>query len=93
MQIMVYPATKNSLVIRHPISGPLVIGGSLWEEDAFTMRMLTEFAITTNKASGFNEPSALVDITKSPPHATYPIVEPDKPPEEKVTTRTASAKS
>lgn len=84
-QIMVYPTTRNSLVMRHPVNGPLTIGGSLWDEDGVTARALMEGAITTDKAAGFRDASIATDVSKPPPHATGVPV--DNPPETKVTKR------
>jgi hypothetical protein len=52
MKTKVYPTAENSLVIKHPIDGPLKVEGSDWEVDGFTCRMLVDNAITSDPERG-----------------------------------------
>lgn len=47
--IKVYPTHPNALNISHPASGKLSEEGSMWLDDSFTARMLTDGAVTTEE--------------------------------------------
>jgi hypothetical protein len=49
-KIRVYPTHVNALNVKHPIDGALKHGGSDWESDGFTARMLTDGSVTTNES-------------------------------------------
>lgn len=68
--IKVYPTHEAALDVRHPISGALSDDGSLWENDAFTARMLSDNAVTADAAGGHKSTRAKVDHGKPPAHAT-----------------------
>lgn len=55
-KITVYPVKAGALNIKHPIDGPLQATGSDWEIDGFTARMLTDQAITKDKAKAMKAP-------------------------------------
>lgn len=61
MKTKVYPTTEVSLVLRHPIDGPLKAEGSDWEVDGFTCRMLVDRAVTSSADEGWRAPSPAVD--------------------------------
>jgi len=82
-KITVYPTAKNSLVLSHPIDGPLSTDGSSWTRDGFTARMITDGAITDDPSKGWT-PDVPVDAMAAPAHST--AVE-DNPPTVKVTKR------
>lgn len=68
MKTKVYPTAQNSLVLVHPIDGPLKVTGSDWELDGFTCRMLADSAVTSDPAQGWspdaNKPAAIVAPSK-----------------------------
>lgn len=68
--IKVYPTHEAALDVTHPVSGALSDDGSLWEHDAFTARMISDNAITTDAASGHKSNRAKPDHSKPPAHAT-----------------------
>lgn len=63
MKTKVYPTGENSLVIKHPIDGPLKVEGSDWEVDGFTCRMLVDRALTSDQSEAW-KPAA---PAKAPP--------------------------
>jgi hypothetical protein len=68
-KITVYPTKENALNIQHPIDGPLKAAGSIWEQDGFTSRMLTDGAVTRDEAKAW-QPTKPVDPAARPAHAT-----------------------
>ena len=46
MKIMVYPVAAAALNIPHPLDGLMRPGGSMWESDGFTARMLVDGVIS-----------------------------------------------
>lgn len=76
MKLIVYPTTKESLVVKHPVSGPLNVGGSEWQFDGFTARMLTDRIITRDKGAGYSPAPALdqaitEDLNEGTPKIMY----------------------
>lgn len=68
--IKVYPTHEAALDVRHPVSGPLSDEGSLWEHDAFTARLLSDNAVTTDAKRGHKSERSKIDHSKPPAHAT-----------------------
>ncbi|WP_024340986.1 hypothetical protein [Bradyrhizobium japonicum] len=68
--IKVYPTHEAALDVRHPVSGAISDDGSIWEHDAFTARMLSDNAITTDIARRHRSKRQKVDHGKPPAHAT-----------------------
>jgi hypothetical protein len=56
-KIKIYPRKASALNVRHPIDGALRPAGSLWEDDGFTARMLTDRAVTTEEAAAWQAPA------------------------------------
>ena len=83
-KITVYPTSKNATVLRHPIDGRLLPGGSLWTRDGYTARCLVDDAITVDPAKGWQTRKVDVDLSIPPAHAT---AVPDNPFENRVTVR------
>lgn len=90
-KIMVYPTHQNALVIAHPSDGPLSDQGSLWQHDGFTARMLTDGAVTTDKARGHISTKPKLDASKPPSHAAVHTV--DEPAAPAVAAAPAAAPS
>jgi hypothetical protein len=76
MKTKVYPTRETSLVLRHPIDGPLMAEGSDWELDGFTCRMLVDHALTSNPEEAW-KPFAAAPIEPAP----APVAEPEAAPE------------
>lgn len=66
MKTKVYPTGETSLVIRHPIDGPLKPEGVDWEVDGFTCRMLADRAITEEQGEAW-KPAAPAKAPPPPP--------------------------
>jgi hypothetical protein len=69
-KIKVYPTSKTSMVLDHPIDGKLKCSGSEWEQDGFTARMITDGACTVDKGRGWVDDTPAPDPSKLPAHAT-----------------------
>lgn len=67
MKTKVYPTAENSLVIRHPIDGPLKAEGSDWEVDGFTCRMLVDNALTSDAAQAWKAPAPATEPAPANP--------------------------
>lgn len=57
MQSKIYPAQENAIGLRHPIDGPLAAAGSLWTEDGFTARLITDGAVTRDATAAWTAPA------------------------------------
>lgn len=70
-KIQVFPTHENAHILSHPIDGKISDAGSWWEDDAFTARMITDNAVSTDKlrAHKFDDDKK-ADHTKPPAHAT-----------------------
>lgn len=78
-KIKVYPTSKTSMVLNHPIDGKLKSAGSEWEQDGFTARMITDGACTVDKGKGWVDDTPPLDPSKLPAHATTDEEKPDEP--------------
>lgn len=57
MKITVYPTKKTSLLLVHPVDGPLLATGSDWTNDGFTARMSVQNLITQNESARYVGPA------------------------------------
>ena len=83
-KIKVYPTSKNATVIKHPIDGKLSPWGSDWTNDGYTMRCLTDGALTMDVSKAWRTTELPIDTSIPPAHATAVA---DNPPTLKITTR------
>lgn len=70
MKTKVYPTGETSLVIKHPIDGPLKIEGSDWEVDGFTCRMLSDHAVTSDQNEAWKATPAKAPPPPPPPDSS-----------------------
>lgn len=70
-KIKVYPTQENSFILVHPRDGAISDAGSMWEDDAFTARMITDNAVSTDPARCHKfAPDKKRDYSQPPAHAT-----------------------
>jgi hypothetical protein len=75
LKTKVYPVSYASMVLRHPIDGPLKEEGSEWTVDGFTARMLCDRAVTSNPEEAWKVPAVKAEPK---PEASSPPIEPTK---------------
>lgn len=66
MKSKVYPTREASLVLRHPIDGPLSAAGSDWEVDGFTCRMLVDNMLTSDADQAWKAPAPVEPQQSAP---------------------------
>jgi hypothetical protein len=70
-KLKVYPVHENCHVLRHPVDGKISDEGSLWEDDAFTARLMDTNEVTTDEARAHKfSKNKKHDHTRPPAHAT-----------------------
>jgi hypothetical protein len=69
-KITVYATKQSAFNIVHPTDGALKSGGSSWENDGFTARMLSDGALTTIANAAVESDLPAYDPTKPPAHYT-----------------------
>ncbi|HEY2210272.1 MAG TPA: hypothetical protein VGH62_01390 [Bradyrhizobium sp.] len=67
--VTVYPTSRAALAIKHPVNGPLSEGGAQWLRDGFTARMLSDGAVTLDKARAWHDEAPPMR-TADPPQPT-----------------------
>lgn len=73
--VKVYPTKRTAVGLKHPHGPVLLITGSLWPQDSFTARRLTDGAVTKDASKVYVPPVA----PASPPAASAPTATATKP--------------
>ena len=55
-KIRVFPTKASALNVRHGVDGTISMGGSMWEQDGFTSRLITDGILTIDPAKGWRGP-------------------------------------